>query len=122
MTNDDPRAEPVSAWCRLNEDEAEIRREWMEGALLDDLEALEETDGGVTLTFAGTGETLDSVAAFVRKESDCCPFATFEVVVEPPYERTRLTMTAPEDGPELAPAFFRHWDDAPPSAGSRSGS
>lgn len=114
MTDDDRQTDAVPAWCRLDEAEAETREDWMRSTLLDDLVDFEETEHGVELTFGGTGTTLASVAEFVRKESDCCPFATFEVVVEPPYERTRLTMTAPEDGPDLAPAFSRHFEDALP--------
>lgn len=110
MTDDDDQEDTVPAWCRLNDDEAELRREWMQARLFDDLETLEEIEHGVEMTFAGTGATLDSVATFVRKESDCCPFATFEVVVEPPYERTRLSVTAPADGPNLASAFVEAYE------------
>lgn len=112
MTDDDTQSETVPTWCRLDEDEAELRREWLAETLLDDLEALAETDHGVELTFAGTDATLDHVAAFVRAESRCCPFATFEVIVEPPYDDTRLRMTAPEDGPDLARAFVETIEDA----------
>lgn len=118
MTDDDDQTDTVPAWCRLDDDEAELRREWMEAELLDDLETLEEIEHGVEMTFAGTDATLDRVAEFVRKESDCCQFATFEVVVEPPYERTRLSMTAPADGPNLAMAFVESheaYGDARPS-------
>jgi hypothetical protein len=109
---DDPNA-AVPEWCRLTEGAAEQRREWFRSTLLGDLERLGETDDGVAMIFAGTGETLHAVAEFVRKESACCPFATFEVVVEPPYERTRLTMSAPAEDVDLAGSVAETFEDAP---------
>lgn len=116
MSDDDPQSEAVPTWCRLDDDEAEQRREWMYEQLMDDFEGMAEVDDGVTLTFAGADETLASVAEFVRAESSCCPFATFEVVVEPPYERTRMTMTAPDRDLDLASAFRDELERAPQSS------
>ncbi|MHB9288672.1 Zn-dependent oxidoreductase [Halobacteriales archaeon Cl-PHB] len=61
----------------------------------------EKREDGHTVVFEGTEETLETVAAFVANEHQCCAFADYEIAVAPPYEETRLTITGPEGTKEL---------------------
>lgn len=110
----DGETPPVA--CTLSEAEYERRKPWMERAFLPLLASVEDVESGVEMTFEGADETVETVARFVNEESDCCSFARFEVAVEPPYDRTTLTITGPEGTADLFRAgFFEALDELPGS-------
>lgn len=86
---------PVVA-CTLTDERQVERSERVESLLAGRYERAEEREEGFTLLFEGVDESLRAVAAFVAAERQCCSFATYRIEVEPPYERTRLTVTGPE--------------------------
>lgn len=87
--------------CTLSEAGYERRTPWMEAEFLPLLADVEQVESGVEMTFEGTGGTVETVARFVNEESDCCSFARYEVAVEPPYDRTTLTITGPDGTGDL---------------------
>lgn len=89
--------------CSLTEQEAATRCADLREALADRYLGADVEDDVVTLRFDGVAETLSAVASFVERERDCCSFATYRIVVEPPYEETRLAI----DGPEGTADLFR---------------
>ena len=91
---DEAETPPVA--CTLGEDDYQRRKPWMESEFLPLLADVEQLAAGVELTFEGADDTVETVARFVNEEADCCSFARYEVAVEPPYERTTLTITGPE--------------------------
>lgn len=87
--------------CTLTEPEARERLGFVEAELVEDLESVTELDDGYRFEFAGTDDTLTTVATFVALESDCCSFADFEIAVPSGSETTRLTVTGPAGTKEL---------------------
>lgn len=47
------------------------------------------------LAFRMPSDSLDGIARFVANERKCCPFMTFEIVVEPDGGAVSLRMTGP---------------------------
>ncbi len=52
-------------------------------ALFEEREALRTVSDGVALQFPGTFEYAERVLDFISRERQCCPFLTFELIVEP---------------------------------------
>lgn len=66
--------------CSLNEEEHVARRQLVRETLLDHIEAIEEIDGGIRLSFAE--KTEPDLEHFVELERDCCSFLTFAISAE----------------------------------------
>ncbi|MGH2402265.1 MAG: hypothetical protein ACRDE6_06100 [Candidatus Limnocylindria bacterium] len=77
------------AACTLSEQDLRKRvAEWR--ALRDRATSVEDLDGGVGLTLAAD-EPIVGVADLVARESDCCPFYTFDLRVDGPGRRLEVT-------------------------------
>ena len=87
--------------CSLTEQEAAARRNELHDSLADSYRGSAAENGTVTVDFDGVEETLPALASFVEQERDCCAFATYQLVVEPPYEETQLVVDGPEGTAEL---------------------
>jgi hypothetical protein len=55
-----------------------------------------EHEHGVAHVFEGTTETVAALGTFVANEQQCCSFATYEIAVEPPDERTEFRVSGPD--------------------------
>lgn len=88
-------AETPRVACTLSEDEYRDRKPWLESTFMPLLSDVERDGDEVVLTFDGASQTVETVARFVNEESDCCSFATYEIAIEPPYDRTTLTVSGP---------------------------
>ena len=62
-----------------------------------------ELENGYELTYPGTDKWLAAVTEFIALERECCPFLTFELVLEP--QRGPLTLRM--RGPSGVKEFFR---------------
>ncbi|MFA5896283.1 MAG: hypothetical protein WC985_05195 [Thermoplasmata archaeon] len=62
-----------------------------------------ELENGYELTYPGTDKWLAAVTEFIALERECCPFLTFELVLEP--QRGPLTLRI--QGPSGVKEFFR---------------
>jgi hypothetical protein len=79
----------IGASCTLSEEDLRTRiAEWR--ALRERATAIDELDGGVGLTLAAE-EPIVGVADLVARESDCCPFYTFELRVDGPARQLDIT-------------------------------
>ncbi len=79
----------IGAACTLSEEDLRQRMaEWR--SLRERAMWVEHLDGGVGLTLAAD-EPIVGVADLVRRESDCCPFYTFDLRVEGPGRRLEVT-------------------------------
>lgn len=52
-------------------------------ALWNERQELREMKDGYALRFSGTMDYAERLLDFVRRERQCCPFLTFEIVFEP---------------------------------------
>lgn len=103
MTNEriDTAAEiPIA--CTLSEAEMAARRAGLIARLGEGVEEVSELPDGYELRFAGSGEWVARLAAFIAGERDCCAFLAFELRFEPQHGPLRLRIT----GPEGAKAFL----------------
>ena len=91
MTADTP---PVA--CTITDEERAARPAWVQPVLAATFSHTEETDDGIALVFDGVDRPLDALSTFVSNERECCAFATYRIVTEPPYEETRLEIDGPE--------------------------
>lgn len=87
--------------CSLTEQEAAARREEVHDSLTDSYRGAEANAGTVTVDFEGVEQPLPALASFIEQERDCCAFATYRILVEPPYEETKLVVDGPEGTAEL---------------------
>ena len=62
-----------------------------------------ELDNGYELPYPGTDESLAAVTEFIALERECCPFLTFELVLEP----QRGPLTVRMRGPPGVKEFLR---------------
>lgn len=85
--------DPIPIACRLEQRELPARAKLM-ATLGHDLQAVEADGLAARLRFGP--ELRPELEAFVKAESQCCPFFTFAVRDEP--DRVRLEVAAPEDG------------------------
>lgn len=86
----------IPEYCGLTEDELAERRPRVE-AMLDRVEAVEETERGWRFTFPGDAETLELVTTFAANERVCCPMADFELSFSGAGDPITFTMEAPDD-------------------------
>jgi len=87
--------------CELTPEIAAEQTRNVKNGLADAFDHAEELENGHTIHFEGTEETLETVAAFVANEHQCCAFADYQIEVAPPYEETRLTITGPDGTKEM---------------------
>jgi hypothetical protein len=79
----------VGAACTLSDEHRRTRvAEWK--ALRERATAVEDLDGGVGLTLAADEPIVD-VADLVARESDCCSFYTFDLRVDGPARRLKVS-------------------------------
>lgn len=86
----------IPEYCGLTEERLEERQPRVE-AMLERVEAVEETERGWRFTLPGDAETLDLVSTFAANERVCCPMATFELAFSGAEAPIVFTMEAPED-------------------------
>ena len=65
-----------------------------------------ELPDGYAYNFAATSEALRQVAQLVDLERECCPFLTFNIVVEAGKGPMRLEVTGPQGAKAVIAAFF----------------
>ena len=82
--------------CTITQDELADRPSEVLETLAEVYEESVEHEDGVTHVFTGTTETVEALATFVSNEQQCCSFATYEISLEPPYERTDFHVSGPE--------------------------
>lgn len=87
--------------CTLTEAEADERPEWVARVLRARFERAAERANGYTFVFAESGESLAAVSTFVEHERECCAFAAYTILLEPPYDEVALTVTGPNGTKEL---------------------
>lgn len=87
--------------CTSNEDETETRHEIAREELLPYYRGVEERTDGYRFMFEGSPDALDAAADFVRRESQCCSFASFRIEYEPPYDEVALSFVGPEGTRDL---------------------
>ncbi len=63
---------------------------------------------GVALQFPGTMDYAERILRFIRKERQCCPFLTFELIVEPEARGLWLVL----GGDEQSTAYIQNQFDA----------
>lgn len=95
------QSDSVPVACTLSDEQAEQRPQVVQSVLISEYAGYDELDNGIRIWFDGTDESLHAVAWFASNELDCCSFATYEIKVSPPYDRTVLTITGPEGTREL---------------------
>lgn len=101
--------------CTLSEEGVSVRRDYVREHVLPHYEGVTERADGYDLTFAGTADALEAVAAIVGKEARCCSFATFQIAYEPPYDEVVLSVTGPSGTRDLArEGFFEAFDEVTP--------
>lgn len=61
------------------------------------VEMIDELDDGYAYRLPGTDEVLEEAVAFVRNERLCCPFFTFEIVLEPDHGPVWLRLRGSEE-------------------------
>ena len=71
-------------------------------ALLGEVEALHETEGGYRLRLREGPQTIARATSFIALDRRCCPFLRHALVSEPPGARAGLWLEL--DGPEGAKA------------------
>lgn len=85
----------IPEYCGLTEGQLAERAPRVE-AMLDRVEAVEETERGWRFTLPGDAETLDLVTTFAANERVCCPMARFELAFSGAEDPIVFTMEAPE--------------------------
>ena len=124
-TNNDTRDETASdpgadleVACGLSEEERERRQgSWVERTFLASVRDVEELEDGYAWVFDGSDDVLEAAATFVRRETDCCPFATFHLEVSPGLEEVRLRFTGPDGTKELLEGGLFRNEALAPAAG-----
>ena len=87
--------------CTLAEDQIDEREAEIRTELHSNYVEANELEGGFTLVFSCSKQTIESAARFIASELECCSFAEYQLEVVPPYEQTRLTITGPDGTKEL---------------------
>lgn len=88
--------------CTLSPEDAQRRRDQLPPVLVERFDGTTVHDEGrITVRFEGVAKPLSALASFVAAEHECCSFAAYDLVVEPPYEATRLEVRGPEGTAEL---------------------
>lgn len=91
-----------SPTCTLSEEAAQRRRDQFPPVLVERFDGTTvHDDGGVTLRFEGVEGPLSALSSFVAAEHECCSFAEYRLVVEPPYNETRLEIAGPDGTAEM---------------------
>lgn len=83
--------------CDLSVLEDPERHKTRSEALFADREEIREVSGGIAIRFSGTMDSAERVLDFVRRERQCCPFLTFEVVFEPEARGVWLVLGGDEE-------------------------
>ena len=89
-------AETPAVACLLDESEREQRQAAAEAEFVPRIEAVTEHEDGYAFTLTGDQETVAVVGDWLRKEAACCPFATYELTVEPDLAAVELRVSGPE--------------------------
>lgn len=97
LSTDLPIACDTSA---IDDPEAHGRRS---KALLDDCKEMRRIDGGLALRYPGEIDYARRILDFIEAERKCCPFLTFEVVIEAGGRTVWLVM----GGDERVEAFVK---------------
>lgn len=118
-TADDAVADPTGGDlppidCTLTEDEAERRNDWAREHLLPHLAEVERRDDGYTFVFERSADAYAAVAEAAWKESQCCSWATFEVVLPPGDGPIEWRERSDRDGgDELFETVFEEFETVP---------
>ena len=88
MTKEDVKTsnqqrEEIALACSLRDEELVRRRESDLGAIRTGFEEGNELPDGYELRYPGSDEWIGRLTEFIVNERACCPFFTFELVVEP---------------------------------------
>jgi hypothetical protein len=82
--------------CRLTDAEQRARQQVLQREVFGGVEERRELADGYALRFPGDAAWLETLAAFIRFERDCCPFFTFELRCEPQSGPLWLHLRGPE--------------------------
>ena len=92
--------------CSLTEAELRKRRQ----AIMDSFQtmhvAVSELSDGYAFTFQASSEALQRIAELVDLERQCCPFLTFNIVVEAAQSAMRLEISGPKEAKKLIKEYF----------------
>ncbi|RDI72716.1 hypothetical protein [Halopelagius longus] len=102
-TTDPTDGEPSAVTCTLDGDGKERRRAWIRENLVPHLTRVEELDDGFSFVFDRNAESYAAATELARKESQCCAWASFSVVL--PSEGDAVEWRARSDREEGV-AFF----------------
>lgn len=79
-------------------------------ALFEEREDLRAVSNGVALQFPGTLDYAERVLDFISRERQCCPFLTFELIVEPEERGVWLVLGGDETATSyIQDQFETHW-------------
>ena len=114
----DATSSDLEVACGLSEEERERRRgSGVERTFLASIREVEELEDGYAWVFDGSDDVLEAVATFVRRETDCCPFARFHLEVSPGLAEVRLRFTGPDGTKELLRGGLFRNEALAPAAG-----
>jgi hypothetical protein len=92
--------------CTLTEAELEQRREAIMDAFRRMQATITELPEGYVFICAATSKALMQVTQLVDMERQCCPFLTFNIVVDAATAPIRLEVTGPKDAKAVIAEFF----------------
>jgi len=81
--------------CTLNPSQLEERKKVLQKLQPLILEKT-EIEKGYLFRFDGNNETMDQIVAIIKLERQCCPFLTFDLIVEKEANPLYLKITGPE--------------------------
>ena len=111
-----PREVPIA--CALPEGERRERGQALAETILPAVEQVAELADGYAFRFPGDEAWLARLVEFIAAERRCCPFFTFELVVEPEQGPLWLQLR----GPEGVKPFIAGFAGFAPVVGERSSS
>ena len=91
--------------CTLSAEALSARRQGLLADLLRLATAREQSDNGLRLTFASTGDALPRIAETIAVERRCCQFLRFQLTVEPAAGPVVLDLTGPPGTGEFLAAL-----------------
>src|SRR5215475_5761543 len=93
--------------CSLRETELRKRRQTiMDNSFQTMHVAVSELSDGYSFTFQASSEALQRIAELVDLERQCCPFLTFNIVVEAGQAAMRLEISGPKEAKKLIKEYF----------------
>src|SRR5438876_9292263 len=92
--------------CTLTEPELRQRRRTIVEALRKMQVIVTELPDGYAYNFAATSEALTQVAQLVDMERQCCPFLSFNIIVEAQKAPMRLEVTGAAEAKKVIAQFF----------------